>query len=116
MAEVPEITVEALAEKLRSDGQFVLLDVREPWELDRAHIVDARVALAPMSSLTKLGLDGLPQAAQPRGAEVLVLCQHGVRSAQVTAWLSSSGWTRAFTVSGGIDAYARRIDPSVGSY
>jgi rhodanese-related sulfurtransferase len=93
-----------------------LLDVREPEELERARIADARTALAPMSSLARLGLGGLPEIARSQDAEILVLCHSGVRSAQVAAWLASSGWSRAFTVSGGIKEYARKVDPSVGSY
>ncbi|HSR19938.1 MAG TPA: rhodanese-like domain-containing protein [Anaerolineales bacterium] len=116
MLSAAEITVEALALKLRSKDQFVLLDVREPAELERARIVDARTAPAPMSSLARLGLGGLPEMARSKDAEILVLCHSGVRSAQVAAWLASSGWTRAFTVSGGIKEYARKVDPSVGSY
>ena len=64
-----------------------------------------------MSVLAEKGLHGLPDAAQARDAEVLVLCHHGIRSAQVAGWLSAKGWTRTFSVSGGIDEYARRVDP-----
>ncbi|MFH1183435.1 MAG: rhodanese-like domain-containing protein [Chloroflexota bacterium] len=116
MAAIPEITVQTLAAKLRSEDQFVLLDVRELWELESARIADHRLVIAPMSSLSQLGLPGLPEAAQSPEADVFVLCHHGVRSAQVTAWLSARGWTRAFSVSGGIDEYARKVDSSVGSY
>ena len=69
-----------------------------------------------MSLLAEKGLAGLPDAAQATEAEVLVLCHHGIRSAQVAGWLSAQGWTRAFSVAGGIDEYARQVDPSVGSY
>lgn len=113
---VPEMTVQALAAKLRSSDQFVLLDVREPWELESAHISDPRMFAAPMSALSKLGARALPDAAQQPDTELLVLCHHGVRSAQVTAWLIANGAQRAFSVAGGIDEYARKVDPSVGSY
>lgn len=111
-----EISVEVLAEKLKSQDGFVLLDVREPPELEGARIQDARLVLTPMSVLGSQGLRGLPDAAQDKDAELLILCHHGTRSAQVAGWLTAKGWTRAFSVSGGIDEYARRIDPSVGSY
>jgi len=116
MTTIPEITVETLAERLRSADDFVLLDVREPWELDLARIEDSRLAVAPMSELARLGLRALPAAAQAQEAEILILCHHGVRSAQAAAWLSSHGWGRAFSVAGGIDAYARKVFPAVGTY
>jgi len=116
MAAIPEISVETLALRLRSDDQFVLLDVREPWELESARIADRRLVLAPMSSLSQLGLPALPEAARSPEADLFVICHHGVRSAQVTAWLIARGWTRAFSVSGGIDEYARKVDSAVGSY
>ncbi len=111
-----EITVEQLSNKLKSLGGFILLDVREPWELARAKIVDERVVVGPMSELSRRGVDALPDSVRERGAEVYVLCHHGVRSAKVTDWLASQGWTNVFSVAGGIDAYARRVDPSVGMY
>jgi rhodanese-related sulfurtransferase len=116
MPAIPEINVQDLDAKLRSKDGFILLDVRESWELESARIQDHRLVLAPMSVLGQLGTDGLPAAAQDREAEIFVLCHHGTRSAQVAAWLSARGWKRAFSVSGGIDDYARKIDKTVGSY
>jgi len=69
-----------------------------------------------MSQLSREGIRGLPAGVQARDAEVYVLCHLGARSDQVTAWLVSQGWTRTFSVTGGIDAYARKVDQSVGSY
>jgi len=113
---IPEIDVQALAAKLRSKDQFILLDVREQWEVDAVSLSDSRLAIVPMTSLAQLGVAGLPEAAQSRESELLVLCHHGVRSAQVAAWLSARGWTRVYSVSGGIDEYARKVDPSIGTY
>jgi rhodanese-related sulfurtransferase len=114
--EVPQVSVEALAARLKSDEPFVLLDVRENWEVKRAAIHDHRLQVAPMSRLSREGTAGLPPIAQAHDAEVYVLCHLGARSEQVTGWLVSQGWTRTFSVTGGIDAYARKIDRSVGSY
>ncbi len=113
---IPEITVEELAEKLKTSDQFILLDVREPWELALAQIQDKRLIVSPMSALANQGLPALPEPAQQQDAEIYVLCHHGVRSADVTRWLASQGWTDIFSVAGGIDEYARKIDPTVGSY
>ena len=112
----PEIDVLSLAEKLRSDESFILLDVRELWELQQAKITDARLEVTPMSVLANQGAAALPAAAQAKDATVYVLCHHGNRSADVTAWLAQEGWSRVFNVRGGIDQYAAYVDESVGSY
>jgi rhodanese-related sulfurtransferase len=112
----PEITVKDLAVRLRSEDAFVLLDVREPWEVESASIQDPRLLVVPMSRLGTAGLNALPAAARSKDSELLVLCHRGSRSLQVASWLASQGWTRVFSVSGGIDAYASQIDRSVGSY
>ena len=113
---IREITVLELAEKLNSSDPFILLDVREAWEVEQARLADRRLARSPMTELSVRGLQALPTPAQDRDAEIYVLCHHGIRSAEVTDWLSSEGWTRVSNVAGGIDAYADLVDRSVGKY
>jgi len=113
---IPEIEVHDLAHKLKSDASFVLLDVREAWELDHAMIVDRRLKVVPTSRLAQLGVEALPDEVQQKDAEILVLCHHGVRSANVTEWMLTRGWTNVFSVRGGIDAYAKQVDGMVGKY
>jgi len=113
---VPEIDVQVLAGKLASDESFVLLDVREPWELGKAKIPDRRMQPAPLSRLSMEGTVALPGPAQEQDALVFVLCHHGVRSARVTGWLRAQGWKNVFNVRGGIDAYASGVDAGVGWY
>jgi rhodanese-related sulfurtransferase len=116
MNSVPELTVKSLSEKLLTEEPFVLLDVRELWEVELARINDDRLEVVPMTLLARQGLDALPERARSPQTEIYVLCHQGARSSQVTAWLASRGWTRVFSVAGGIDEYARQIDPGVGSY
>jgi rhodanese-related sulfurtransferase len=113
---IPEITVTELSEKLKSKDSFILLDVRELDELEYAKITDERLEVTPMSNLAQTGIDALSEAAKSPSAEIYVMCHHGTRSAQVTNWLVQQGWSNAKNVQGGIDAYARRVDSSVGSY
>jgi len=113
---LPEITVRELAAKLNTFEHFVLLDVREPWELEKARITDNRFKNAPTSRLAREGLTALPEAAKTKDALIFVICHHGVRSADVTRWLASQGWQAVFSVRGGIDAYANEIDKAVGFY
>jgi len=84
--------------------------------VDPAKIKDPRLEVVPMSGLARAGVKALPASAKTPQAEVFVLCHQGVRSAQVARWLVSEGWKNVFSVSGGIDEYARKIDGSVGSY
>lgn len=113
---LPKITVTDLARKLKSEEQFILLDVREPVELGYAKIEDDRLELAPISTLAEQGPEALPESARSQDATIYVICHHGNRSMQVTAWLAGQGWKNVFNVSGGIDEYARLVDSSVGFY
>ena len=113
---VPEITVTDLAVKLKSEDKFILLDVRELNELEYAKLTDGRLEVTPMSRLAQEGTDALSESAKLQSTEIYVMCHHGVRSAQVTGWLAQQGWTNIKSVRGGIDAYARQVDQSVGFY
>ena len=113
---LPEISVAQLSEKLKSQAKFILLDVREPHELNYAKLVDSRLEITPMSRLAREGTKALSESAASQDVTIYVLCHHGNRSAQVTAWLAQQGWKNVFNVRGGIDEYARKVDSSVGFY
>lgn len=110
------ITVTELSEKLKSDEQFILLDVRELVELNHAKITDSRLEVTPVSRLAQEGAAAMSESAQSQESTIYVLCHHGNRSMQVTAWLTQQGWKSVYNVSGGIDAYARQVDKTVGLY
>ncbi|HQV31698.1 MAG TPA: rhodanese-like domain-containing protein [Calditrichia bacterium] len=113
----PEITPREVAQRLNGGEEFILLDVREPMEFDMAGIQHKNVIQMPLSRLSIVGPEALPEAIrQDKDADVVVMCHHGSRSAQVTAWLRSQGWTRIANLDGGINAYALEVDPSVGRY
>ncbi len=111
----PEITVHEVADKISEDRSFFLLDVREPPELALANLGDEVIAV-PLSKLTRDREAALPDDLRDQSKEIVVFCHSGVRSAQVTAWLLSLGWTNVKSMQGGIDSYARDIDPTVGFY
>ena len=113
---IPEISVTELSQKLNSEDDFILLDVREPHELNLAKVSDNRLEVTPMSRLAREGTKALSDSARAQDATIYVMCHHGNRSAQVTAWLAQQGWKNVFNVRGGIDEYARTIDQSVGFY
>lgn len=113
---IPEITPQELAEKLAGEEEFILLDVREPAEIAQVRLADKRLLVAPTSQLAYQGLEALPEQARDPGAQIVVMCHHGVRSADVTVWLRAQGWGQTFSLRGGIDAYALLVDPSIGRY
>jgi rhodanese-related sulfurtransferase len=113
---IHEITVTELSDKLKSGDHFILLDVREPHELNFAKVSDSRLEVTPMSRLAREGTKALSELANSKESTIYVMCHHGNRSAQVTAWLAQQGWKNVFNVRGGIDEYAREVDQSVGFY
>jgi rhodanese-related sulfurtransferase len=114
---LPEVSPRDLAEWMKERQDLILLDVREPYEFSRAGFQDDRVMRAPLSDLARKHLEGLPESVRSDpSATMVVFCHHGFRSAQVTGWLISLGWTSVYNLSGGIDAYARQVDASVGLY
>lgn len=114
---LPEITPQQLAEWLNARPELKVLDVREPYEFPRAKLNDERVVYAPLSDLARKSLEGLPDNVKTdKAAPLVVICHHGNRSAQVTAWLLTQGWESVYNLAGGIDAYARQVDPAIGTY
>ena len=114
--DVPEVSVQQVAQKRANGDQFVLLDVREPIELRYATLGEDVVTAVPLSEIAQHRLEALPEKiTADKTAEIVVMCHHGNRSAQVTAWLQQQGWTNVYNLDGGIDAYAD-IDPTIGKY
>ena len=86
----------------------LLLDVREPWEFRICRI--ERSQLVPMRQIPQV-LDKL----NPEG-EIVVICHHGIRSAQVARYLERQGFTRVINLEGGVAAWARDVDQSMAVY
>jgi len=112
----PEIFATELKTRRDRGDSLVWLDVREPWEVRRVHVNDALVENVPLSALEQQGIDALPEAARNKEAAIVVQCHHGMRSAQVTQWLRSQGWINTVSLAGGVDAWAREVDSSIGFY
>jgi len=104
-----EITPEEVKRKLDQSEEFTLLDVREPWEFETASISGAK--LLPMGDVPSRA----HQELDPEN-HIVVICHHGVRSLNVTAWLRQQGFEQAQSMQGGIDAWSRRVDGSVPLY
>ncbi len=104
-----EITPEEVKSKLDQGEQFLLLDVREPWEFEVAHMNGAK--LMPMGDVPSRA----HQELDPED-HIVVICHHGVRSMNVTAWLRQQGFEKAQSMRGGIDAWSRRMDTKMPVY
>ena len=112
----PEITAQALKAKRDAGESLVWLDVREPWEVRRVQVKDAGIVNLPLGELAQRGADALPDEARNKSAQLVVQCHHGVRSAQVVRWLRDQGWSNALSLAGGVDAWAKEVDASIGAY
>jgi rhodanese-related sulfurtransferase len=86
----------------------VLLDVREPWEFERARIEGAH--LVPMREVPGR-LEEIDQ-----GKAVVAICHHGGRSMQVALFLERAGYNNVHNLIGGVDAWSRTVDPAVPLY
>ncbi|MEO1432107.1 MAG: rhodanese-like domain-containing protein [Cyanobacteria bacterium J06632_19] len=108
-----QITVEELAKRLSSSESSVqLVDVREPQEVSTASITG--FINLPLSQFADWSHDINTRLEADK--ETLVLCHHGIRSAQMCQWLTSQGFTNVKNITGGIDAYSMLVDPSVPQY
>jgi rhodanese-related sulfurtransferase len=108
MSEPFEIDAPSLNERLLSANPPTVLDVREDWEVEIASLPGATVI--PLGQLTRR------VAELPRDRPLAVMCHHGGRSAQATAWLRTQGFDNAMNIAGGIDAWARLVDQGVPRY
>jgi rhodanese-related sulfurtransferase len=86
----------------------VLIDVREGWEVEICNLPGA--VHMPMQSVPARQEELEPDA------PTVVICHHGVRSAQVAAFLERNGFSGLYNLSGGVDAWARDVDPAMNTY
>ena len=91
-----------------TDCKPLLLDVREPWEFDKASIEGS--TLVPMRQIGEriheLDSDG----------EIVVICHHGIRSRVICRYLESEGFTNVINLAGGVDAWAKDVDNQMSTY
>jgi len=103
-----DITATQLAEQLKAGNPIRLIDVREPHELEISKIEGAE--LIPLGQLAAR-LNELDSA-----EEIVLFCKSGTRSARALEVLASAGFRRVKNLKGGINAWAREIDPSLPIY
>ncbi len=105
-----EMEVEEFSALRESGRPHAILDVREPWEIEICTFPQS--VHVPLRSLPSR-LQALPRDA---AAPLLVVCHHGTRSMSATHWLRQQGFANAVNLRGGMDAWARRVDPDMTVY
>lgn len=104
-----EIAPAELKSLLEAESDVVVLDVREQWELDVAKLKNSKhIPMGDIPARFNQELD--PEE------HIVVVCHHGVRSMNVTTWLRQQGFEKVQSLRGGIDRWARQIDPTVPVY
>lgn len=104
-----EITVEDLKMKLDQNKPFLLLDVREPFEVHISNI-DTESTLIPLDELSNRMQE------LDTSAEIVVICRSGNRSGKACEMLEENGFSNVFNLKGGMNEWALKIDPSLPQY
>lgn len=107
-APVQQLSAQELAERLKSDNKPTVLDVREQWEYDIAHIPSSR--LVPLSELQ------MTVATLDKNDDFVVMCHSGMRSEMAAQWMQAQGFSRVANLAGGIESWSLTVDPSTPRY
>jgi rhodanese-related sulfurtransferase len=103
-----DISPQDLRTRLDRREPVVLLDVRDEWE----------TRLCRLDNATHIPMEEIEfrTAELDPGDAIVVYCHHGVRSAAVASYLRRLGFANAVNLAGGLDLWARTIDPSMRRY
>lgn len=95
-----------------ADAAPMVLDVREPWEVQTASIK------AEGFELQVIAMGEVPSRWQELDPSrpIACLCHHGMRSLQVARYLQQQGFAEVVNLQGGIDAWSSAVDPTVPRY
>ncbi|MHB8536329.1 MAG: rhodanese-like domain-containing protein [Sulfuricaulis sp.] len=104
-----QMTALELKERLeQKNGELLVIDVREPWELNVCSLPGAMPI--PMRAIPARYME------LPKDSDIVLMCHHGIRSQQVASFLERQGFTRLNNLTGGIAAWARDVDPGMPTY
>jgi adenylyltransferase/sulfurtransferase len=106
--EIPTMTVQELKGMMDKKEDFLLLDVREPYEYDLARIEGSH--LIPLGELEKR------MGELPKNKKIAVHCRSGARSAKAVGMLRKAGFNDVWNVARGINGWSEDIDPMVPKY
>jgi len=103
-----EITPQDLKTRLAGSDRLLLLDVRQEWETKLCRLDNA--VHIPIEEI-ELRVDELNA-----DEEIVVYCHQGVRSAAVADYLRQRGFKNVRNLQGGLDYWARTVDPAMRRY
>jgi adenylyltransferase/sulfurtransferase len=106
---IPQITVEQLKQKLDNKEDIFVLDVREPHEFQ---IVNLGAPLIPVGEIGRR----IGELAEHKNDEIVVHCKTGGRSQKAALALKAAGFTNVSNLTGGIAAWAEKIDRTMPKY
>lgn len=104
-----ELSAEDLRDRRENGESLTVLDIREPREREVAKLPDD--LWIPMGEIGKR-TDELTNCDRP----IVVYCHHGMRSLKVTKLLREEGLEDVYSLAGGIDYWAREINPEISRY
>jgi rhodanese-related sulfurtransferase len=108
MADICELEPVELRARLDRGDAITIVDVREPEEI--------RIAAFPGALNIPMGEIPARLSELDPDAELVIVCHHGVRSAQVAIYLARSGFMRVSNLRGGIDEWSLTVDPATPRY
>ena len=97
-----------ISERIKQGEKFKFIDVREPYEYEIARVAEAE--LLPMSRFNEWINTLKPED------ETVVMCHHGIRSANICMFLIRNGFTNVSNLEGGIDLWSATVDENVPRY
>ena len=103
-----EITPQDLKARLAGNDRPLLLDVRQDWE----------TRLCRLENAVHIPIEEIEVRADELNAadEIVVYCHQGVRSAAVANYLRQRGFRNVKNLRGGLDSWARTVDPTMRRY
>ena len=108
MPDIGAIEPATLKARLDRGDRIFILNVREPFE----------ISVAPFPGASHIPMGDIPSRLTELDPdrETVVVCHHGVRSAQVAMYLARQGFEHVLNLSGGIDAWSEDADPTTPRY
>jgi adenylyltransferase/sulfurtransferase len=108
MSAIPEVSPLELQAEIASGAKLVLIDVREPHELE--------ISVLPGVIPIPLGEIETRFSEIPKDQEVVMICRSGGRSGKATEFLLSQGYSHVRNMATGMNGYATSADPSYKTY
>src|SRR5436309_4097308 len=102
------VTPEELNHRIEQGDRLCLIDVREPMEYELARVDGFQ--LLPLSRFNEWASTLNPED------EIVFMCHHGIRSAQVCEFLSRQGYAHLQNLAGGIDRWSHEVDRRIPVY